>query len=276
MSYSATRHPSPYTPHILALLIVSFPLLVFIISLPSFPIRGVCLIGGLLPVFLTHPWMRTVGVFVLQTLITQGIPIVRRRIEVAWKVRSFWKLWFEGARQTDKESIGEGLPDVNPIMTMKTFLQRVMDDDRLSDSCWNSEMREVELWENERFGGRFYFSFTSCVIWLTSIGSDPAPHSTSPIAESDSIPASASASTVPIPVSSSSLLVAPQKGWSKQNLKNGERRAWTRGRDGWSPVVGSSAGNVGASTNGKGSGMVEGNGEIRFVFPQNLLKKIRN
>ena len=76
---------------------------------------------------------------------------------MAWKVRSFWKLWFEGARQTDKESIGEGLPDVNPIMTMKTFLQRVMDDDRLSDSCWNSEMREVELWENERFGGGFLF-----------------------------------------------------------------------------------------------------------------------
>ena len=33
----------------------------------------------------------------------------------------------------------------------------VIDDNRLSDSCWNSEMREVELWENERFGGRFFF-----------------------------------------------------------------------------------------------------------------------
>jgi hypothetical protein len=60
---------------------------------------------------------------------------------------------------------------------------------------------------------------------------------------------------------------APQKGWSKQNLRSGERRAWTRGRDGWSPVAGSNTSDVGgASTGGKGSGMVEGNGEIRFVL----------
>ena len=52
-------------------------------------------------------------------------------------------------------SIGESLSDLNPVISFKTFLQRFMDDDRLSDSCWNSEKREVELWENERFGGRF-------------------------------------------------------------------------------------------------------------------------
>ena len=57
------------------------------------------------------------------------------------------------------------------------------------------------------------------------------------------------------------------KSWSKQNLKNGERSAWSRGRDGWSPVVGNNATDVGgASTGGKGPGMVEGNGEIRFVL----------
>ena len=43
--YSTTRPPSPYTPHILTLLVVSFPFLAFIISLPSFPVRGVCLHG---------------------------------------------------------------------------------------------------------------------------------------------------------------------------------------------------------------------------------------
>ena len=54
-------------------------------------------------------------------------------------------------------SIGETLFDVNPMISFKTFLQRVMDDDRLSDSCRNSVMSEVEIWENERFGGRFLF-----------------------------------------------------------------------------------------------------------------------
>jgi hypothetical protein len=85
-----------------------------------------------------------------------------------WKVQSFHrdfslKLWFANIRREEKEneegysSIGESLFDVNQIMSFKTFLQRVMDDDRLKDSCWNSEKREVELWENERFGGRFLF-----------------------------------------------------------------------------------------------------------------------
>ena len=78
------------------------------------------------------------------------------------------KLWFAKTRREEKESeggdssIGESLSDVNPLILFKTFLQRVMDDDRLSDSCWNSEKREVELWENERFGGRF-FSFRSSI-----------------------------------------------------------------------------------------------------------------
>ncbi len=32
-------------------------------------------------------------------------------------------------------------------------IRRAMDDDRLTDACWNAEMREVYLWENERFWG---------------------------------------------------------------------------------------------------------------------------
>lgn len=30
---------------------------------------------------------------------------------------------------------------------------------RLSDQCWNSEMSEVQLWENDWFGGMFFPSF---------------------------------------------------------------------------------------------------------------------
>ena len=175
--YSTTHPPSPYTPLILTLLVVLFPFLAFIISLPSFPIRGVCLIGGLLPFFLTHPWTRRVGMFVLQALVIQGLPIAWKRIEeLIWKVQSFHrdlplKLWFAKTRREEKESkegyssIGEGLSDVNPIIWFKIFLQRVIDNDRLSDSCWNSEMREVELWENERFGGRFIYFRSSIFIF---------------------------------------------------------------------------------------------------------------
>lgn len=39
------------------------------------------------------------------------------------------------------------------MLPASTVLQRIIDDDRLSDECWNAEMREVQLWENERYGG---------------------------------------------------------------------------------------------------------------------------
>jgi hypothetical protein len=71
---------TPRTSYLVTLLVVSFPFLAFrvIISLPSFPIRGVCLIGGLLPFFLTHPWTRMVGVF---ELVIQGLLMAWKRIE---------------------------------------------------------------------------------------------------------------------------------------------------------------------------------------------------
>jgi len=101
-------------------------------------------------------------------------------------------------------------------------IQRFLDDDRLSDECWNSEMREVELWENERYGGPL-----------------PLPSDNHPMA---SPPATA-------------VGAAPQKGWNKQNLRNGERSAWTRGRDGWSGVgPGSSSTAVGGSSTSPGGG----------------------
>lgn len=84
----------------------------------------------------------------------------------------------------------------------------------------------------------FCFLFTSFHYINPSIGSDPTPLSTS-------------------------LPAVTQEGWSKQNLKSGERRAWTRGRDGWSPVIGCNTSNVGGASTGLG--IVEGTGEIRFV-----------
>lgn len=58
-------------------------------------------------------------------------------------------------------------------------MARIVDDDRLEDRHWRSELREVELWENERYSDK-------------------------------------------------------DKGFSKASLRPGERKAWTRGRDGWS------------------------------------------
>lgn len=84
-----------------------------------------------------------------------------------------------------------------------------MDDDRLEDKHWRSELREVELFENERW----------------------APGSTAPVG----IGATAVGEDGTI-TSFAEPTVALGGTWAKGNLRPGERLAWTRGRDGWSGV----------------------------------------
>ena len=80
------------------------------------------------------------------------------------------------------------------VIALRARLFRLMDDDNLEDKHWGTELREVELYENER--------------WVAGVGN-----------------------------------VADEKAradgagtWGKATLKAGERKAWTRGRDGWSGV----------------------------------------
>ncbi|KAH9080385.1 integral peroxisomal membrane peroxin-domain-containing protein [Lactarius deliciosus] len=77
-----------------------------------------------------------------------------------------------------------------PLRYCRTRLVRLIDNDGLKDRHWRSELREVELFENER--------------WVPGEGT----------------------------------------GWSKTNLKTGERVAWTRGRDGWSGITADGGGDV--------------------------------
>ncbi|KAF8887106.1 hypothetical protein BD779DRAFT_1470830 [Infundibulicybe gibba] len=105
--------------------------------------------------------------------------------------------------------------------------QQLLDDDRLSDACWNAEMRTVEVWENERWAG--------------------VPPPTSPGIGGDTfeMPSNHSANT--------NTNATGTGGWSKANLKPGERGAWTRGRDGWS-AVGVASGEVSNLTFALGPG----------------------
>ena len=83
-----------------------------------------------------------------------------------------------------------------------TTIQRFINNDRLDDTIWSTPVRDVELWENERW----------------------------------SLATSQTTTTVP-----------GDPGWSKANLKCGERKGWSRRRDGWSDadaLVGSLEGDV--------------------------------
>jgi hypothetical protein len=81
-----------------------------------------------------------------------------------------------------------------------------MNDDRLSDSCWNSEKREVELWEKRDLVVDFVFRSSIPFFKSVFTGSDPASHSTSSTSRNATIPASAYAPTFSFPISSSSSL----------------------------------------------------------------------
>lgn len=158
---------SPYTTHILTLLVVSFPPLLFVIHLPIFPIREVCLIAGLAPFVLAHPYVRMV-LPVLGGLLVDAAPAllgrwhrVRRRL-VGMNLKVFGVDVAAGLGLHEQAVKGEeeeeGIEKVKEkMLPVSTILQRIIDDDRLSDECWNAEMREVQLWENERYGGVYIF-----------------------------------------------------------------------------------------------------------------------
>lgn len=154
---SSSRPLSPYTPHILALLLLSFPVLAFVVALPNFPVREVCLVAGLAPFIATHPVVAKLAPFALPIvqraapLIQSRALVVQKRIIVLLSILKTGKVW----------RLRHGLPlphEEEPAQPtaakpLSTVIQRIIDNDRLTDKCWNTEMCEVELWENERFGG---------------------------------------------------------------------------------------------------------------------------
>ncbi|KAH9841736.1 integral peroxisomal membrane peroxin-domain-containing protein [Rhodofomes roseus] len=90
---------------------------------------------------------------------------------------------------------------------LRTRLARLIDDDRLEDRHWRATLRDVELFENERWAAP------------TGRAGSVMSRSVSDVGE-DAVKAG----------------LTSDAGWAKTNLKPGERKAWTRGRDGWSGV----------------------------------------
>ena len=132
---------------------MSFFLLLFIIHLPLFPIREVCLVTGLIPFVIAHPYVRTLFP-TLWPAFVEVMPFVIFRLG-AFKECMFSKLGFQEREKRHPEVMrdDDGADNKNVPLPLSMVVRRVMDDDRLGDECWNSEMREVQLWENERFGG---------------------------------------------------------------------------------------------------------------------------
>lgn len=159
---------SQYTPHILALLVVTFFPTLVIIHLPTFPTRKTALFVGLFPFLITHPAAMVIASSLLRCSRSNFPLLVTKYESLLIQINPSILKWVK--------------------MPVRTLIERLIDNDRLPSEIWRAETREVELFENERY------------------------ESIVPVVESTS------------------------QGWSKANLKPGERRPWTRGRDGWTGI----------------------------------------
>ncbi|KAK0487911.1 integral peroxisomal membrane peroxin-domain-containing protein [Armillaria novae-zelandiae] len=111
-------HRTPFTLPLLTLVTLSVIPGMLFISLPSLPIRTICLSLGIVPLALTNPHIQS------SLLVFQHVDRNLR--------------WL-------RSKLG-----LDPRLPLTAFVQRLIDDNNLADSCWTAEMREVELFENER------------------------------------------------------------------------------------------------------------------------------
>lgn len=103
-----------------------------------------------------------------------------------------------------------------------SWFYRALDDDKLEDKHWQAELRQVEVFENERWNQHSREPSgptVSAISGLSGSGLIGSP----PLGPYDNISAGGGKHG--------------RSGWGKSTLKSGERKAWTRGRDGWSGVA---------------------------------------
>ncbi|KAG6864795.1 hypothetical protein C0991_007125 [Blastosporella zonata] len=236
---------SPYPPLIFLSLLLTFPPLVALLASSFFPTRLVCLVGGLAPVVAFHPRIRPL----LGPLANLIVPLAEKALMLL--VRRYTELsarFTKNRRAVVDEQGNEPLP-------LKTILDRLRDNDRLDDTCWSAEMREVELWENERFVSRVRPGVNNVPVHMPAYpdgtGIDANAKLThSPAASFSGLPSDSPLDMTPRgskhhrfslpPLTMSNIIASTPEpadsGWSKVNLRSGERRAWTRGQDGWGGI----------------------------------------
>jgi hypothetical protein len=222
-------HPNAPPPHTIFTITSTTLLFLLLFLLPFIPMRAVALVVGLAPLGYTNPFMRGYVFPGLVSCVWEGF------LGVLEDLRIRRRLWFR--RGGKEEEGGEGGQGQGwSSKSIRALVARIMDDDRLEDRHWNTEMREVELWENERWSptGSPSSSPSSLPSSNTNTNSDC---STATHGAGDTGAEGAS-------------MGSGGGGWGKGYLRGlaAERGAWTRGRDGWSGVG------------------EDGSGEVRSVF----------
>ena len=234
-------------------------------------------LAGAIPIVGLHPWMMNVFLptvlLVGRRVWNEPVPRVVvdavKKAERVWETRGTWRVMDVSQRLLPRWNLGiaskndekgfdvnenenendddDGTENENGNDTilgksrhtvLETLIQRIIDNDRLPDACWNADMREVELWENERYAGPMSAESISASVSLNSSLTSLA----------NAVTAAEMAAGGP----TSSPKSRVYGSWSKSNLRSTERRAWTRRRDG-------------SESGGLESG-VDAEGEVKYVF----------
>jgi hypothetical protein len=196
--------------------------------------RAVALVVGLAPMGYTNPFVRGNVCPVLVSV--WGVVLgVLEDLSGGLRVR----LWFRWKEEGTEQGQSGRRRRRWSSKSIRALAACVMDDDRLKDRHWNTEMREVELWENERWsptGSSSTSSSLSNTSSTSSTVSDSSAITNGTGGGGGNTGAEAGAS-------------AGGGGWGKGYLRGlAGRNAWTRGKDGQSGVG------------------EDGSGEVRSVF----------
>lgn len=132
-------HKSTFTPHIFTLLVVSLLPTAMIVSMPYFPVRQVLIAIGVLPLIVLHPALQPMVQRVLKYL---GSPeFLSQVLELSRRASTTWLPWRKPPSTAGPQ---------RQVRSWRSYIQSSVDNDNLTDAAWNAEMRQVELFENER------------------------------------------------------------------------------------------------------------------------------
>ncbi|OJA15820.1 hypothetical protein AZE42_04034 [Rhizopogon vesiculosus] len=198
-------HRSTHTSLILTLTLLSF--LILLPALPLIPLRPLFFLLGTLPFLWTHPFTQDRIIPLLKSIPTTcGTGTIKRTNP---------NTALTGLIHTDSK-----------YASLKMKLRRWIDDDKLEDRHWGAEMREVELWENERWAP----GPSSVQVGLQDDLGDAGAGAGSGMDDGFGFGSGSGSGS-----GAGSAFIATGAGtWSKSHLRPADRAPWTRGRDGWS------------------------------------------
>ncbi|KAH8833406.1 integral peroxisomal membrane peroxin-domain-containing protein [Flagelloscypha sp. PMI_526] len=148
LTYSSSSTQTRASVLLLVLCVLVGPSAVLVLH-PAFPARFVTLLGGVVPWALCHPDVQAYlqdNMVPFVKLFLWNVATAAEDPHAPYILRKLSYYLLDGSTSHIPQTLDHF------VSTVMMKLVRLLDDDRLDDRVWASEVREVELFENERLG----------------------------------------------------------------------------------------------------------------------------